>query len=167
MPSPSPTPAPYGPPGTDATGPTISSTPKPAEPSTTMEGAQCCHHGGCSSVGTASCSAVGSWCSESEERCRQCAGTFCPALSPRRSCLPSGTGVYDNPSVWEPVCETSGAAGVCPEPMCKWSGGLLEVNRKVSGARTTKRHHFLGAALIQASVTVATTDDTSGVSQGE
>merc|ERR1712187_74140 len=104
---------------------------------------------------------------ESEERCSQCAGTFCPASSPRRSCLPSGTGLYDNPSVWEPACEASGAAGVCPEPMCKWSGGLLEVSRKVMGARNAKRQHFLGAALIQASATMATAGDTTGALQGE
>merc|ERR1711972_200900 len=93
-------------------------------PSTPVEGAQCCYYEGCSAFGTASCNAVGSWCSESEEHCSRCAGTFCSASSPRRSCLPSGADLFDNPAVWEPACEASGAAGVCPEPMCKWSGGL-------------------------------------------
>jgi len=44
---------------------------------------------------------------------------------------------------------------------------MLEVNRKVLGARPTKRQHFLGASLIQTSATMAATDDTAGVLQGE
>merc|ERR1712060_691280 len=154
-----------------ATGTTVSSTLTPMEPvapSPSSTGSQCCYYDGCSSFGsTTSCNPVGSWCSESEENCGQCAGTFCKALSPQRTCVPSGTGIWDNPSVWEPACTAAGTGGVCPEPMCKWSGGLLEVRGRVVGARSARRQHFLGAALIQASATIAATNDIAGALQGE
>merc|ERR1711920_811242 len=52
----------------------------PAAPPAGAE-AQCCFSGGCSSYGTSSCYAVGTWCSESSGNCQMCQGTFCTRTS--------------------------------------------------------------------------------------
>jgi len=53
--------------------------PDPA-PSPPLQG-QCCYAGGCSSYGSPSCNAAGTWCSESQSNCQRCGGTFCEAAS--------------------------------------------------------------------------------------
>jgi len=49
-------------------------------PSPSLQG-QCCYAGGCSSYGTASCNAAGTWCSGSQSNCQRCGGSFCEAPS--------------------------------------------------------------------------------------
>merc|ERR1712048_249077 len=53
----------------------------PSTPTTSPGDAQCCYHGGCSSYGTFSCNAVGSWCSKSSAVCTSCGGTLCTTTS--------------------------------------------------------------------------------------
>merc|ERR1712048_1259737 len=53
----------------------------PSTPTAAPGGAQCCYHGGCSSYGTFSCNAVGSWCSKSSAVCTSCGGTLCTTTS--------------------------------------------------------------------------------------
>jgi len=43
--------------------------------------AQCCYYEACSSYGTSSCNAAGSWCSKSSDACASCGGTLCTAVS--------------------------------------------------------------------------------------
>merc|ERR1712048_1125883 len=53
----------------------------PSTPTAAPGEAQCCYHGGCSSYGTFSCNAVGSWCSKSSAVCTSCGGTLCTTTS--------------------------------------------------------------------------------------
>jgi len=55
--------------------------PTPSPTSAPEGGDQCCYASGCSSYGTASCNAAGSWCSESAEACTRCGGTLCSGVS--------------------------------------------------------------------------------------
>lgn len=61
----------------------VSTSPAPTPPpsSAPVGGAQCCYAAGCSSYGTSSCNAVGSWCSGSAEACTTCGGTLCSSVS--------------------------------------------------------------------------------------
>lgn len=58
-----------------------------------------------------------------------------------RRCVPTLTGFYNDPAVYGPICTAQGQGNVCVAPMCRWDEGLLQ--------RSTRRHHFLGMALIQ------------------
>eukprot|EP00931_Biecheleriopsis_adriatica_P066401 TRINITY_DN40771_c0_g1_i1.p1 TRINITY_DN40771_c0_g1~~TRINITY_DN40771_c0_g1_i1.p1 ORF type:complete len:707 (-),score=118.03 TRINITY_DN40771_c0_g1_i1:437-2557(-) len=55
-------------------------------------------------------------------------------------CVPTNTGLYNNPSVYGPVCRDAGAAGTCPGPVCKWLSSLLSV---------AKARNFRGTSLVQ------------------
>jgi len=65
---------------TQPSGPSPSPSGPDPVPSPSLQG-QCCYTGGCSSYGTSSCNAVGTWCSESQSNCQRCGGTFCEATS--------------------------------------------------------------------------------------
>merc|ERR1719436_2244108 len=126
-------------------------------------GAQCCYHGGCASFGTAHCNAAGAWCSESEERCKSCAGTLCLPPSLQRICVPSNEGVYNDSGVWGPACRAAGTGAVCPEPMCKWAaGGLMEVDANTAAAGKVRSHRFLGTVLLQARGELGRAGDAAG-----
>merc|ERR1712151_207092 len=60
-------------------------------------------------------------------------------------CVPTNEGLYNNPAVYGPWCEA--ASLVCPQPMCKRVGALLQ-------GRHSRRHSFLGTALIQNGIVV-------------
>jgi len=63
-----------------------------------------------------------------------------PTSSSKR-CVPTLEGFYSDPAVWGPTCDAQGQADVCTAPICRWEAALVQAN--------TKRHHFLGTALIQ------------------
>merc|ERR1712083_273664 len=59
-------------------------------------------------------------------------------------CVATLESYYTDASTWEPYCKTVGDAGTCPAPMCRMTTSLLATRK------TSKRHSFLGNALIQA-----------------
>lgn len=78
LPPPAPTPAPAGSTPQPESPVPLDTTPVPASPqSPAEEEAQCCYAAGCSSFGTSSCSAAGTWCSQSADACSSCGGTLC------------------------------------------------------------------------------------------
>merc|ERR1712151_1419300 len=65
-----------------------------------------------------------------------------PVQSPGSAerCVATLESHYTDASIWEPYCKTVGDLGTCPSPMCKTTTSLLA---------TSKRHSFLGNALLQ------------------
>merc|ERR1712151_1255307 len=117
--------------------------------------------GGCAPIGD--CGVLGwcdqdkyaSWCSGHSSGCP---APFCkkeeakpapvPSPVPNPAPTPGSTGRcvatleshYKDASIWDPYCKNVGDLGTCPEPMCKTTTSLLA---------TSKRHSFLGNALLQ------------------
>merc|ERR1712014_452690 len=63
-----------------------------------------------------------------------------PSPSSTEQCVATLESYYTDASTWEPYCKSVGNLGTCPAPMCKTTTALLA---------TSKRHSFLGSALLQ------------------
>jgi len=63
-----------------------------------------------------------------------------PAPSATEGCVATLEPYYTDASIWEPYCKSVGSAGTCPAPMCRKTVSLLASSR---------RHSFLGSALLQ------------------
>jgi len=128
--------------------------------------ARCAPVGDCGSLGWCDQDGYASWCSGQSAGCP---APFCesepeseaeseeeeeaetaPAPNPEPTPMPSPGSTaqcvatlesyYTDASVWEPYCKNVGGLGTCPEPMCRMTTSLLA---------TTKKHNFLGNALLQ------------------
>mmetsp|Transcript_25936 Transcript_25936/g.52318 ORF Transcript_25936/g.52318 Transcript_25936/m.52318 type:complete len:475 (-) Transcript_25936:398-1822(-) len=134
-------------------------TPVPAPaPSTSPPG--CVPIGDCGASSWCDQSAYVSWCAGQSASCPApfcTTATMSPEPEPEPEPLPvpgpdSGAACvatleshYKDASIWVPYCANVGAAGACPSPMCKKSMSTLATSRK---------HRFLGASFVQASVDV-------------
>merc|ERR1712217_575017 len=63
-----------------------------------------------------------------------------PSPGSTAQCVATLESYYKDAKVWEPYCKNVGGLGTCPAPMCRMTTSLLA---------TTKKHNFLGNALLQ------------------
>jgi len=115
--------------------------------------ASCVPIGDCGASSWCDQSAYALWCAGQSSSCSApfCKAAMSPAPVPvpapgpssAATCVATLESYYKDASVWGPYCSNVGAAGVCPSPMCKTSTSMLAASRK---------HGFLGASFVQASV---------------
>jgi len=156
MPSPSSTSMP-----SSSTVPVPGTTPNPTPPST------------CEPIGNCD---VYSWCNQADyvEWCNTqsaCPAPFCKtvrsastptttttptpttttttSITSGRRCEPTLEGFYNDPATYTPVCEAQGQANVCTAPICEWSEWQERLVQQ-----GTRRHRFLGTALLQGEAAV-------------
>jgi len=163
VPTPTVPPSPYD--AYPSPSPTYAAT--PAAPPAEAE-AQCCFSGGCSSYGTSSCYAVGTWCSQSSENCQLCAGTYCsemdwwntqPSTPPNSNpiaegqcCLVGGCGSASciDGGVW--CSESSGNCQMCQGTFCTRTSLLSKLRLRKHSLRHQQDHQG-ELALMQANLT--------------